>query len=74
MVSAGADMVESKISFDVNINIGHVLCYDTACTMWIGEQNSGSTKGKRGQKNKMDVLLLRNTITDTQKEEQYSAL
>jgi hypothetical protein len=53
-VCEGADMVESKISFDENINLGHVLCYDIACAVWIVQQNCGSTKGKRGQKKKKD--------------------
>jgi hypothetical protein len=52
----GDDMVESKERVDVNINISHVLCYDIACAVWIVQQNSGSTKGKTGAENKMDVF------------------
>jgi hypothetical protein len=68
MVRAGADMVESKISFDANINIGHVLCYDTAYAMWIVQQSYGSIKGKRGQKTRWMFSLLSNAIADTQQE------
>jgi hypothetical protein len=53
------DMVESKEILIQNINIGHVLCYDIACAVWIVQQNSGSTKGKRGQKTRWMFLLLK---------------
>jgi hypothetical protein len=52
-------------SFDLNINIGHVLCYDIACAMWIGQQNSGSTNGDGGKNMMGDVLFLMNAITVT---------
>jgi hypothetical protein len=68
MVRAGADMVESREVLIRNINIGHVLCYDIACAVWIVQQNSGSTKGKTGAETKWMFLLLSNAIADTQKE------
>jgi hypothetical protein len=60
-------MVESKRVLIRNINIDHVLCYDIACAVWIVQQNSGSTEGKRGQKRRWMFLLLSNAIADTQK-------
>jgi hypothetical protein len=65
-VELEVDMVGSKRVLIRNINIDHVLCYDIACAVWI-QQNSGSTKGKRGQKRRWMLLLLSNAIADTQK-------
>jgi hypothetical protein len=56
-------------SFDDNINIGHVLCYDIVCTMWIGQQNSGSTNGKRRLKNTIDVFISKKRNRGYSKEE-----
>jgi hypothetical protein len=58
----------------VNINIGHVVCYDMVCAVWIGQQNSSSTTTNGGKNMMEDVLFLRNAITITQKEEYSSNL
>jgi hypothetical protein len=57
----------------VSINIGHVLCYNIVCAVWIGQQNSSSTTGNGGKNTMEDVLFLINTIAVTQKVE-YSAI